>query len=666
MEGRVENEVDVVILGSGLASLCLARLLSLEVPGASVLSVDPAAGIARKVGESTVEIGAHFLTERLRLAELITSTQLPKNGLRFWFDDEEHSLTWAESSEDGPGAYSYWRSVQIERETFERGLLELNRAAGVEHLFGARTIEPLLGEDGALHRVRFEHEGRAREVRARWLVDASGVRSLLGRAVENLEPEERISHSACWTWFRGARRIDEFVENSLTRFSFGPRCISTNLLLNDGYWIWLIPLASGLLSVGLGYDHTRLRNAPKNRDELVAFLRSHRKLEQLLAGATPLEFGVLKNFSYRPRRYLRADRVAWIGLAAGFVDPFFANGIDLIALGCESVADLVRRERAGEGLDLERLALYERTLELVYEHFVLSVADLFHTFVSRELSFVRYRRDVHVYWDVYAWAYLAGRMFDKDFLPGLHALAVESQRRTRFFTDLLRHARDSLAARGLLTRDNRGRHTFNQLGFRGTPYVRFEQQLSHPPDLARCRRALEEIDVGCFLALCDVLFDADRSPVRRLLFETVDAVFEQLLDLHARAGGFGDGFWREAFPLLTASLRDRLASGGIAVEPPALGPETYPRLLPELLARIDDPAQQREVRRWFNQAPRLTDFTDLPPEGAHNPPWSVEHTPWLDAPPEFRSVYDILGTEWWNNPKTPFSALGKLARRPSA
>ena len=68
---------------------------------------------------ATVEIGAHFLHSRLQLADVLRETQLPKNGLRFWFNDAEKSLPLREASEDGPITFAYWQSYQLDRESVE-------------------------------------------------------------------------------------------------------------------------------------------------------------------------------------------------------------------------------------------------------------------------------------------------------------------------------------------------------------------------------------------------------------------------------------------------------------------------------------------------------------------------------------------------------------------
>src|SRR5690606_38403619 len=132
------------------------------------------------------------------------------------------------ASEDGPAAYAYWRTYQLEREPLERLLIELNAASGADHRWNLHKITPIAGQGGAPHVVTFEQEGRARRVEARWLIDATGTRSLLGRAQGHLHPEERLTHSSCWAWFEGAKRLDALVRPGSNRFQFSPRYLSTN------------------------------------------------------------------------------------------------------------------------------------------------------------------------------------------------------------------------------------------------------------------------------------------------------------------------------------------------------------------------------------------------------------------------------------------------------
>src|SRR5438034_9322470 len=80
---------DVAILGGGLAGGCLARQLRVEAPQLRVLVAEkrrhPVPEAAFKVGESSVEIGAHYFQRRLDLDAHLRSEHLEKLGLRYFF-----------------------------------------------------------------------------------------------------------------------------------------------------------------------------------------------------------------------------------------------------------------------------------------------------------------------------------------------------------------------------------------------------------------------------------------------------------------------------------------------------------------------------------------------------------------------------------------------------
>jgi protoporphyrinogen oxidase len=88
------GNVDIAIIGGGLAGLTLALQLRQVSPDSSIVVLEksgyPPAAAAHKVGESTVEIGAHYLGQVLGLKEMLLRTQLRKFGLRYFVGSGQH------------------------------------------------------------------------------------------------------------------------------------------------------------------------------------------------------------------------------------------------------------------------------------------------------------------------------------------------------------------------------------------------------------------------------------------------------------------------------------------------------------------------------------------------------------------------------------------------
>ena len=82
------RRTDVAILGGGLAGLTLALQLRQQHPELDVTVIErrahPVREAAHKVGESSVEIGAHYFANVLGLREHLDTEQIRKFGFRFF------------------------------------------------------------------------------------------------------------------------------------------------------------------------------------------------------------------------------------------------------------------------------------------------------------------------------------------------------------------------------------------------------------------------------------------------------------------------------------------------------------------------------------------------------------------------------------------------------
>jgi hypothetical protein len=100
--------------------------------------------------------------------------------------------------------------------------------------------------------------GEMRTVGARGVVDASGRTQMIKK---QLGLEQDVEHTINAAWFRlqNGLDIEEWVDPSNDAWfdrmeERGIRKFSTNHLMGEGYWAWLIPLSSGHISIGIVAD----------------------------------------------------------------------------------------------------------------------------------------------------------------------------------------------------------------------------------------------------------------------------------------------------------------------------------------------------------------------------------------------------------------------------
>jgi flavin-dependent dehydrogenase len=460
-QGRAPGEADfdVAIVGGGLAGACLALQLARNVPRARVALFERERESGYKVGESLVEIASSFLVRRLGLASYLYEQHLPKNGLRYFFDDPRRASALHEMSEIGTVNLPFHPGFQIDRSRFERDVLERARAAGVRVRRGVavRRIEP--GRGGEPHRFEAHAGGRAARHSARWLVDAAGRRGLLARqlGLRVAEPEHRLG--SVWGRFEGVADIDaQGPEAWRARVRHTPRRLSTLHFWYPGYWVWFIPLRGGLTSIGATGHGIAARRELRTPDGFRAFLDSHRAIRELLRDAKNVDQGFLTRIAYGTRRFLSPDRWALVGEAASAADPLYSPGSDFIALECDFVSDLVRRELEGEAAPAlaERLELYDGFLRFRHEATMRLYRGLYGTQGSYELARAKWDFDIGCYYDLWVHAYLRDEHLDVAWLRRQLRQQPAVLRALSAFAELFRGAETALRARGDYHRENLG------------------------------------------------------------------------------------------------------------------------------------------------------------------------------------------------------------------
>lgn len=427
---EVDAVFDVVILGGGLAGLTLALQIVMARPETQILIVEkhkhPVPEAAFKVGESTVEVGANYFGEVLNLKDNFKKEQLPKFGLRYFFNaGDNHDMT--ERVELGATFFPPTPSYQLDRGRLENTLSQKVQEMGVTLWDGCQVKEVILNKTHH-HTVGVQIIEGERVVGARWVIDASGRSSLLKR---QLGLQREIGHKANAAWFRIADELDigtwsddpEWRSHVPSQYS---RRLSTNHLMGDGYWVWLIPLASGATSVGIVTDATIFPASETNRPEkALAWLRKYepvcaQHIEEKLD--LMLDFRALRDFAYGCRRVFSSERWCLTGEAGVFIDPFYSPGSDFIALGNTFISDLVVRDLEGEEI-YERLEQYNQFYLNTFEAFIPAYEGQYTFMGNAQVMVVKVAWDFAIYWAFIGMVFFHRKYCDLEFMASMADIA---------------------------------------------------------------------------------------------------------------------------------------------------------------------------------------------------------------------------------------------------
>src|SRR5229473_6364086 len=125
------DSFDVVIIGGALSGAATALVLLREQPGLKVLIVEKSNTFGRRVGEATVEVSGYFLGQVLGLTQHLNECHLMKQGMRFWFFNDQ-ARTLGDCSEIGGRYLVRMPAYQVDRAVLDQEVLQRAQAAGAQ------------------------------------------------------------------------------------------------------------------------------------------------------------------------------------------------------------------------------------------------------------------------------------------------------------------------------------------------------------------------------------------------------------------------------------------------------------------------------------------------------------------------------------------------------
>ena len=336
MDGNANaHDCDVLVIGGGPGGCTAATLLARRGWRVTLLERDRHPRF--HIGESLLPANMPIF-EQIGALEKLRAIGRLKLGADFPRDDGSYYTFRFDRALGGTPPYSF----HVLREDMDAMLFAHARESGVDAREGARVERVDFDGDGVAAQV--VEGGTTRGVRARYLVDASGRDTFLGKQMKLLERSAEHQSAALFAHYSGVDYNTGDPDGniiSVYRFAHG--------------WAWFIPLPSGDTSIGCVCkpEYLKQRRGASNADFMARTLDLVPHANERMARAQRIsEVRVTGNYSYACRR-MCGPRWIMIGDAWAFLDPIFSSGVFLTMHSALHAADVVdgslrepRRERA--------------------------------------------------------------------------------------------------------------------------------------------------------------------------------------------------------------------------------------------------------------------------------------------------------------------------------
>lgn len=335
-------EIDVIVLGSGLAGSAMAAVLA--EGGAEVLVLDAGQHPRFAIGESTIPYTSmlmRLVAERYNIPELkhlttfenvqerISSSSGVKRNFGFLYHREGQPQRFEECHE-----FPIAKITHTENHFFRQDIDAWMLQVAVKH--GANVRQNVRIEDIDVDEAGVTvSDSTGKQWRARYVIDASGFRSPLAAKFGLREEPTRLRHQSR-SLFTHMVDVTPYEDTVPPNAHGNPTNWSEGTLhhLFKGGWAWVIPFnnharaTNSLVSVGLNLD-PRIHPKPdcSPAEEFQSFVDRFPDIRAQFAKAKPVRDWVSTDRLQYSSKQTVGYRWCMTSHAAGFVDALFSRGL---------------------------------------------------------------------------------------------------------------------------------------------------------------------------------------------------------------------------------------------------------------------------------------------------------------------------------------------------
>ena len=345
---------DVLIIGGGPAGSIAGANLAQK--GFSVEIVEKVDFPRFVIGESLLPQCNEILAKNNLLEKVTQKGFILKAGAIFINEAKEVETYHFRENIGEP----YNTSFQVKREEFDHELLlgAAEFGANVQHGVEVTAYEQ---EQNIVSTV--DREGNKEQYQARFVLDASGYGRVLPKLLDLDIPSELKTRQAVFTRVENDIRPEGELGGYITIFIHGD---------NDA-WIWVIPFADGITSVGVVSTEKYFEEMNMSDEDFWNhIINTNVNAKERFKNAKKVRpVGKIGGYSSNVKT-MHGKGFALAGNATEFLDPVFSSGVTLALVSGDLAADLIAKELNGEKVDWQ--TDYE-------EHMMLGI-DVFRDFVN--------------------------------------------------------------------------------------------------------------------------------------------------------------------------------------------------------------------------------------------------------------------------------------------
>ncbi len=328
---------DVLVIGAGPSGTIAAAII--RKAGYDVHIVEKMQFPRFVIGESLLPRCLESLDEAGFLPALNRQNFQIKSGAKFVRNGQICDFTFEEQHTDG------WRNAwQMPRADFDMTLAGECESMGITVSYQHEVTGIEIAEDGSSITTVKPKDNEPYRIHAKFIVDGSGY----GRVIPRLFGLERASsmptRKALFSHVTDPLRLEQEEPNRIVVYVHNETC-----------WIWTIPFANGITSVGFVSDpgfFEKYSGIPE--EQFRAMLDDVPELSHRFKDVTlQFEPRTLQSWSVTTDTFY-GNGFVLTGNVTEFLDPIFSSGVTLAAVSAQTAAKLVIKHLKGEKVDWEK------------------------------------------------------------------------------------------------------------------------------------------------------------------------------------------------------------------------------------------------------------------------------------------------------------------------